>query len=264
MRSHRLHLVALVLLLPALVVARPTVDAPRAESSSRVPEPRGSVGSPIDEKPSRVPEPRGSAGNPIDDRPSRMPEPRRSAEGPAPAVRTRPPMRMYEPNEELFPLGARLVGETVGGALIGASGFAVAFLGGVLVTDRVSCGYSECRRSRNATLISASLGMGLGAAAGTHLAGSLMDAHGGFLPTLLGGMAGTAVPITVVALTDGELPWPALTAAYAAPVVTSIVAYELSHGARQRRRQSPESGLTLVPSVSWAPGGGALGFAGRF
>ena len=182
-----------------------------------------------------------------------------------PSAQAHPPLsRAHATDEELFPLGARLVGETVGGALIGASGLAVAFLGGVLVTDRVSCAYNECAKSRKATLLGASLGMGLGAASGTYLAGSLMDAHGGYLPTLLGGLVGTGVPLTVIALTDGDLPWPALVAAYAAPVATSILAFELSHGVRRKRRQSPSTGLTLVPTAAVAPGGGALGLAGRF
>ncbi len=220
--------IALALLLPSLVAARPAADAPLTEA------------------------------------PSSLSEARPSAEQPPPSTRARVPRRMHAASEELFPRGARLVGETVGGALIGATGFAVAFLGGVLVTERGACNYSECRRSRNATLLSASVGMGLGAASGTYLAGSLMDAHGGFVPTLLGGLVGTGVPLTVIALTDGELPWPALAAACAAPVAASILAFELSHGLRRQRQRAPASGPALMPMVSAAPGGGALGLAGRF
>ncbi|WP_216620493.1 MULTISPECIES: hypothetical protein [Myxococcus] len=199
---------------------------------------------------------------PADDAP-RMPEPvtatqQRHAVGrPSPAS-----PRMHPSQDAPFPLGARLVGETVGGALMGASGLAVTFLGGVLVSDRVSCGYSECRSGRNLSLISASIGMGLGAASGVYLGGSLMDARGGFLPTLLGGLVGTAAPLAVVALSD-EASWAVLTTTFAVPVATSILAFELSHGAYERRRQQ-ERPIVMVPTVSLAPGGGALGLAGRF
>ncbi|WP_216611848.1 hypothetical protein [Myxococcus xanthus] len=170
--------------------------------------------------------------------------------------------RRHPSQDAPFPLGARLVGETVGGALIGASGLAVTFLGGVLVSDRVSCGYSECRSGRNLSLISASIGMGLGAASGVYLGGSLMDARGGLLPTLLGGLVGTAAPLVVVALSD-EASWAVLAATFAVPVATSILAFELSHGAYERRRQQQRP-VVMVPTVSLAPGGGALGLAGRF
>ncbi|CAM4501346.1 MULTISPECIES: hypothetical protein [Myxococcus] len=199
---------------------------------------------------------------PTDDAP-RMP-------GPVTATQQRPAVgrpspaapRIHPSQDAPFPLGARLVGETVGGALIGASGLAVTFLGGVLVSDQVSCGYSECRSGRNLSLISASIGMGLGAASGVYLGGSLMDARGGFLPTLLGGLVGTAAPLAVVALSD-EASWAVLTATFAVPVATSILAFELSHGAYERRRQQ-ERPVVMVPTVSLAPGGGALGLAGRF
>ncbi|AKQ64036.1 hypothetical protein A176_000948 [Myxococcus hansupus] len=224
MPARPFRVIALAVLLPSLVAAQPATDVPHAQ-----------------------------------------------AQEPSPVARKRPSSKVHPPftqahatGDDTFPLGARLVGETVGGALIGASGLALAFLGGVLVTDRVSCPYNECAKSRKATLLGASLGMGLGAASGTYLAGSLMDAHGGFLPTLLGGLVGTGVPLTVIALTDGDLPWPALAAAYAAPVATSILAFELSHGARRKRRQSPPTGLTLVPTAAVAPGGGALGLVGTF
>ncbi|GHG65493.1 hypothetical protein [Comamonas sp. JC664] len=218
------RVIALAVLLPSLVTAQPVTDVPRADA----------------QEPARVTRTR-------------------------PSTQAAPPFaRAHATDEELFPLGARLVGETVGGTMIGASGLAVAFLGGVLVTDRVSCAYNECAKSRRTSLLSAAVGMGLGAASGTYLAGSLMDAHGGLLPTMLGGLVGTGVPLTAIALTDGELPWPALVAAYAAPVATSILAFELSHGASRKRRQTPDTGLTLVPTMAMAPGGGALGLAGRF
>ncbi|QDE70824.1 hypothetical protein BHS09_29755 [Myxococcus xanthus] len=226
MLSHPNCPILLTLLLPALALAQPTDDAPR------MPEPV---------TPARQ--------RPVVDRPS-------------PA--SRPPVspQLHPSQDAPFPLGARLVGETVGGALIGASSLAVTFLGGVLVSDRVSCGYSECRSGRNLSLISASIGMGLGAASGVYLGGSLMDARGGFLPTLLGGLVGTAAPLTVVALSD-EASWAVLTATFAVPVATSILAFELSHGAYERRRQQ-ERPVEMVPTVSLAPGGGALGLAGRF
>lgn len=224
MLSHLNRPLLLALLLPALALAQPTDDAPRR------PEPVTST------------QPKPATGHPT----------------PTP----RPVPRMHPSQEAPFPLGARLVGETVGGALIGASGLAMTFLGGVLVADRVSCGYSECRSGRNLSLISASIGMGLGAASGVYLGGSLMDARGGFLPTLLGGLAGTAAPLAVVALSD-EASWAVLTAAFAVPVATSILAFELSHGADERRRQQGRP-VVMVPTVSLAPGGGALGLAGRF
>lgn len=199
---------------------------------------------------------------PADDAP-RMPEPVTATQQRPAAGRPSPASpRMHPSQDAPFPLGARLVGETVGGALMGASGLAVTFLGGVLVSDRVSCGYSECRSGRNLSLISASIGMGLGAASGVYLGGSLMDARGGFLPTLLGGLVGTAAPLAVVALSD-EASWAVLTATFAVPVASSILAFELSHGAYERRRQQ-ERPIVMVPTVSLAPGGGALGLAGRF
>ncbi|AEI65208.1 hypothetical protein LILAB_16525 [Corallococcus macrosporus] len=216
----------LSLLLPCLALAQPTDDAPRRQE--------------------------------LDGAPPQRPEaPQRAA-----PTRTAAPLRMSAPHDEPFPLGARLVGESVGGALIGATGLAVAFLGGVLVTDQVSCGYSECRKGRSVSLLSASIGMGLGAASGVYLGGSLMDARGGLLPTLLGGLAGTAAPLALVALSDGDVSWGALTATFAVPVATSILAFELSHGADQRRRR--EERPVMVPTVSLAPGGGALGLTGRF
>ncbi|WP_434347763.1 hypothetical protein ACN6A1_07145 [Myxococcus virescens] len=226
MLSHLNRPILLTLLLPALALAQPMDDAPRMPEPVTATQQRPAVGRP------------------------------------SPASRPPASPRMHPPQDAPFPLGARLVGETVGGALIGASGLAVTFLGGVLVSDQVSCGYSECRSGRNLSLISASIGMGLGAASGVYLGGSLMDARGGFLPTLLGGLVGTAAPLAVVALSD-EASWAVLTATFAVPVATSILAFELSHGAYERRRQQ-EHPVVLVPTVSLAPGGGALGLAGRF
>ncbi|MFP2961916.1 hypothetical protein ACLEPN_30045 [Myxococcus sp. 1LA] len=226
MHTHANRSLLLSLLLPCLALAQPTDDAPRMKE----------IGGPQQQQP--------------------------EAPQLASSPRTAAPIPMSEPQDALFPLGARLVGESVGGALIGASGLALAFLGGVLVTDQVSCGYSECRSGRNLSLISASIGMGLGAASGVYLGGSLMDARGGFLPTLLGGLAGTAAPLALVALSDGDVSWGALTATFAVPVATSILAFELSHGAYQRRRQQERP--VMVPTVSLAPGGGAMGLAGRF
>ncbi len=172
------------------------------------------------------------------------------------------PARVAEPEDEAAPFAARVAGETLGGALIGGSGLALGLLGGVLLSDAVTCGFDDCRTGQHLTAGTSALGLGLGAASGVYLAGSLMDARGRLLPTMLGGLIGAGAPLAVIGLTGTKLEGAPLVVGLALPVVGAILGYELSepgpaprYGARQP---------LLLPLVGWAPGGGAIGLAGRF
>lgn len=170
-----------------------------------------------------------------------------------------------EPTHEMrAPIGCRISGETIGGALVGSSGLALGFLGGFLLADSVSCGFDDCNPGRRLTLGVGAVGLGLGAASGVYLAGALMNARGRYLPTLLGGLAGAGVPLAVSGLTGADVESaPILISFLALPVAGAILGYELSNPLSRQRSVSTAS-TAVLPTVALTPGGGALGLAGRF
>jgi hypothetical protein len=167
------------------------------------------------------------------------------------------------PHEMRAPIGCRISGETLGGALVGSSGLALGFLGGFLLADSVSCGIDDCNQGRRITLGVGAAGLGLGAASGVYLAGALMNARGRYLPTLLGGLAGAALPLAVSGITGADIESaPLLVSFLALPVAGAILGYELSNPLTRQR--SERAATAVVPTVALAPGGGGLGLAGRF
>ncbi len=189
-----------------------------------------------------------------------------SSDAPRDAAPVAPAPRVSAPaesgHEMRGPIGGRISGETLGGALVGSSGLAVGFLGGFLLADSVSCGIDDCNQGRRIAVGLGAVGLGLGAASGVYLAGSLMDARGRYLPTLLGGLAGAGLPLAVSAITGADVESaPILVSFLALPVVGSILGYELSNPL-SRRTASPSAGV--LPTVALTPDGGALGLVGRF
>ncbi|NMO16959.1 hypothetical protein HPC49_31540 [Pyxidicoccus fallax] len=170
--------------------------------------------------------------------------------------------RAPAPDDDISPT-LRITSETVGAVLAGSSGVALGFLGGIILSDGMTCGFDDCRTGQRLTAGTSALGLGLGAATGVYLAGSLMDGHGRLLPTFLGGLVGAGAPLAVIGLTGTKLEGAPLIVGLALPIVGSILGYELSDpgpAARQARRDGP----LLLPTVGLAPGGGAFGLAGRF
>jgi hypothetical protein len=183
----------------------------------------------------------------------------------SPAPLTRAASEPLEPAHEMrAPIGCRISGETLGGALVGSSGLALGFLGGFLLADSVSCGFDDCNQGRRITLGVGAVGLGLGAASGVYLAGALMNARGRYLPTLLGGLAGAGVPLAVSGITGADVESaPILISFLALPVAGAILGYELSNPLSRQQPVSASS-TAVLPTVALAPGGGSLGLAGRF
>lgn len=114
------------------------------------------------------------------------------------------------------------------------------------------------------TLTGAWLGSSVGFALGVWSGGSLLGGQGQLLPTL-GGMAlGMLAGVGAFNLSGGYIN-AATGLALMLPYALSLAAYELSSAAVAAPSPAPAPGLArLQPVVSFAPGGGMLGLAGRF
>lgn len=188
-----------------------------------------------------------------------------------PAFTPGPPLEAVEgPRPEVRPYSvspARVSVEVLGGA---AGGF-LATLATLIVAnssdvDRLNCRNGDVCDNRLLGAL-AIVGCGMGSTAAVYASGELMGGQGRLLPTLVTGLAlgGAGAGLYYAGVGErAEVVIPIM----ALPMVSSIVAYELSGALRSSQSRSlaasPASGVTWAPSFTVSPKGGTFGLTGRF
>lgn len=176
------------------------------------------------------------------------------------AARAEPaPAPATQPIAPLVRIGAETGGGIVGGALIG--GTAAWVISATLNTQEGGTS------SNSAAQVGAAVGVSVGAPIGVSLTGKLLGRQGSFIVSWLSSVAGLGVGYGIYGLVRAGSDSSAAKASYALclllPVAGAVIGYELT-SSQQPAPASVSSGPTLLPAVSFVPGGGAFALVGRF